>query len=85
MLLYQSLKYHEPSTVAISNSIVSNPMEHQQTWGKAVHRKHVTYSPSWGMSYHASGHMNDQEIQLPGAHTQKGNNGDNIPVQPCII
>ena len=85
MLLYQSLKYCKPSTVVTGNSIVSDPMEHQQTWGEAVHRKRVTYSPSWGTSYHASGHTNDQEIQPPGVHTQEGNNRDNVLVQPCII
>ena len=85
MLLYQSLKYHEPSTVATSNSVVSNPMEHQQTWGNAVHRKRVTYSPSWGTSYYASGRMGDQDTQSPGAHTRKGNSRDDVLIQPCII
>ena len=58
-------------------------MEHQQTWGDAVHRKRVTYSPSWGTSYHASGRMSDQETQPPGVHTWKGNNRDDILIQPC--
>ena len=53
--------------------------------GKAVRHKHVTYSPSWGTSYHTSGHTSDQETQPPGVHTQKGNNGDNVLIQPCII
>ena len=61
MLSYQLLKYREPSTVATSNSIVWNPMEHQQTWGNIVCGKCMTYSPSWGTSYHASGRMGDQE------------------------
>ena len=61
MLLYQLLKYRELSTVATRNSVILSPMEHQQTWGKAVHHKRMTYSPSWGTSYHASGHTSDQE------------------------
>ena len=58
MLLYQKLKYHEPSTVASSNRIVWNPVEYQQIlaiWSTqhTVSYNHKTKgSPSWDMEYH---------------------------------
>ena len=69
MLLYQQLKYHEPSTVTSSNRIIRNPAEHQQMQAISLSSNRKRSSPSWDMRYHASRRSRKHKTAPRGSQT----------------